>query len=232
MPRPFLRACALLLVSALLCHCRAPQPSPPPSPAALRLWHRANSRLAAATFLDRAGHPIPWRFSLRDTSGVNAQSWPDGRIQLTFGALSFAQNEAELAAVTAHEMAHIAARHGRAQTFDSAAALLASAALATLLSQSSDPTTASAAATAALFSVSLTALTARQREREFAADLASLDLLRRAHYPPSAAVHFWQRYAAARALQGLGKPHWWLPHPPDAERLRRLRLAASPAPAP
>ena len=224
----FLRG-GLLLLPALLCQCRSapPAPAPAPTPAALRQWHRAASRLAAANPSDHAGRPLHWRFSLRDSSSVNAQSWPDGRIELTSGTLAFARNEAELAAVAAHEMAHVCAHHGRAQALDSWASLLGGAALGVLLAQQNHPVPAAAAASGTVFTFSLTALTARQRQREFAADLASLDLLRRAHYSPDAAVQFWQRYAAARSRQGLGGRHWWKPHPPDAERLRRLRQAAA-----
>jgi predicted Zn-dependent protease len=54
---------------------------------------------------------LSWTFVVLDTDGVNAFAAPGGYVHVTRGALGLIQNEAELAGVLAHEIAHVAARH-------------------------------------------------------------------------------------------------------------------------
>lgn len=222
---------ALPAVLGLLCQCAAPQgPSdiPPPAPLESARWKHVTATLAAAVPTDDRDEMVAWRFSIRKAAGVNARSWPDGRVEVTSGTLTFVTNEAELAAVTAHEMAHVFSRHGRQRAMESWAVILGGAVLGTVIAaQEGDTGTALSVASGAVLTVSLTTLTARQREQEYEADRISLDLLRRAGYPLQAAVDFWERYATQRARHSLGAGGWWKAHPPDAERVRRLRELAA-----
>ena len=216
---------------AVLCQCAAPpRRMETPSfatPEAMR-WKRVTATLAAAIPADDRGQAVAWRFSVRNALGINARSWPDGRVEVTSGTLTFVKNDAELAAVTAHEMAHVFCRHGLQQAMESWAVILGGAALgAVIAAQDGETGTASGVASGTILTVSLTALTARRREQEYEADRVSLDLLRRAGYPTQAAVTFWDRYADHRAGHGLGGGGWWKAHPPDAERVRRLRKMAA-----
>jgi predicted Zn-dependent protease len=54
---------------------------------------------------------LPWTFVVLDTDGVNAFAAPGGIVHITRGALGLINNEAELAAVLAHEIGHVAHRH-------------------------------------------------------------------------------------------------------------------------
>ena len=54
----------------------------------------------------------PYRFTILNTQIVNAFALPGGFVYITRGLLSLASSEAELAGVLAHELAHVAARHG------------------------------------------------------------------------------------------------------------------------
>jgi beta-barrel assembly-enhancing protease len=54
---------------------------------------------------------LPWTFVVLDTDGVNAFAAPGGIVHITRGALGLIQNEAELAAVLAHEIGHVAHKH-------------------------------------------------------------------------------------------------------------------------
>jgi predicted Zn-dependent protease len=59
-----------------------------------------------------SGRPgLPWKFIVLDTDGVNAFASPGGFVHITKGALALAGNEAELAGVLGHEIAHIAEKH-------------------------------------------------------------------------------------------------------------------------
>lgn len=54
---------------------------------------------------------LQFRFAVIDSSLVNAYSTPGGYIFVTSGALALMKNEAELAGVLAHEIAHVCERH-------------------------------------------------------------------------------------------------------------------------
>jgi predicted Zn-dependent protease len=57
----------------------------------------------------------PYTFKVVDSSEVNAFSLPGGPVYVNMGLLELAENEDELAAVVAHEMGHVAARHATEQ---------------------------------------------------------------------------------------------------------------------
>ena len=54
---------------------------------------------------------LKWTFVVLDTDGVNAFAAPGGFVHITRGALALIQNEAELADVFAHEIAHVTQKH-------------------------------------------------------------------------------------------------------------------------
>ncbi|MBI3773467.1 MAG: M48 family metalloprotease [Gammaproteobacteria bacterium] len=54
---------------------------------------------------------LNYRFAVLDNDGVNAFSAPGGYIFVTRGALAIMEDESELAAVLAHEIAHVTERH-------------------------------------------------------------------------------------------------------------------------
>jgi beta-barrel assembly-enhancing protease len=54
---------------------------------------------------------LDWQFVVLDTEGVNAFAAPGGFIHITKGMLGLMKNEAELAGVLAHEVAHVTEKH-------------------------------------------------------------------------------------------------------------------------
>ena len=69
------------------------------------------NRVAAASDLK-----VPLRVAVLDTDEINAFGLPGGRLLVNAGLIVRAANEAELAGILAHEIAHIAARHGERLT--------------------------------------------------------------------------------------------------------------------
>ena len=55
---------------------------------------------------------VPYRFYIVDTEGVNAFALPGGHIYVNRGLIERTENVSELAGVLAHEIGHVAARHG------------------------------------------------------------------------------------------------------------------------
>ena len=63
-----------------------------------------------------AGGPnFPYTFKVVNASDINAFALPGGPIYLNRGILDNARNEGEVAGVLAHEIAHVALRHGTHQ---------------------------------------------------------------------------------------------------------------------
>lgn len=70
------------------------------------------NKLARTTKSNTKTPTIPWSiYVLQDDNSVNAFSTPGGGIYFYTGLLRFVKNEAELAGIMAHEMAHVTCRH-------------------------------------------------------------------------------------------------------------------------
>lgn len=68
--------------------------------------------LVGKTLAAHSSRPeIEFHFAVLDTAAVNAYSAPGGYVFITSGAVDAANDEAELAAVLAHEVAHVVERH-------------------------------------------------------------------------------------------------------------------------
>jgi beta-barrel assembly-enhancing protease len=73
--------------------------------------NRIGQRLAKSK---RAG-PFPYNFTLLNDKSINAFALPGGPMFVHTGLLASADNEAQIAGVLAHEMSHVALRHGTNQ---------------------------------------------------------------------------------------------------------------------
>jgi predicted Zn-dependent protease len=83
---------------------------------AARSWRNP----AAQTYVNLVGRnlarqverkDVQWRFALLDTPSVNAMAFPGGIVVVTRGLYALLSSEDELAAVLAHEIAHVNRRH-------------------------------------------------------------------------------------------------------------------------
>jgi predicted Zn-dependent protease len=155
---------------------------------------------------------LPWRFGVVVSDDLNAFALPGGVICVTTGALKAMKNEAELAAVLAHEIAHVVERHGIDQMKRAMVAQgLAIAALGT------SPQIAQAAGSIALQIV----LNGYGRDAEFEADRVGAQLAAANRYDPEALVGFLQTIAA----RGGETPGWLVPlsnHPTVQQRVQAI----------
>jgi beta-barrel assembly-enhancing protease len=68
--------------------------------------------LVGDTLASRSDRPnLPYHFAILDTNDVNAYACPGGFIFVTRGAMDMVKDEAELAAILAHEISHVTERH-------------------------------------------------------------------------------------------------------------------------
>jgi Zn-dependent protease with chaperone function len=65
--------------------------------------------------LDAHGAQFPWEFHCVNDRSINAFALPGGYVFVNRGAIEAADNEAQLAGVMAHELSHVALRHGTNQ---------------------------------------------------------------------------------------------------------------------
>ena len=156
---------------------------------------------------------LPWRFGVVVSDDLNAFALPGGIVCVTTGALKAMKNEAELATVLAHEIGHVAERHGIDQLKRAMVAQgLAIAALGT------SPEIAQAAGAIAVQIV----LNGYGREAEFEADRFGIQLASKAGYNPEALVAFLETIAA----HGGGTPGWLIPlsnHPSVQQRVQAIQ---------
>ncbi len=153
-----------------------------------------------------------------ESDEVNAFSLPGGYLYVSTGLIVDARDEAELAGVMAHEIAHVAARHAtksesRRQLFGFAALPLSSiGGLAT-------------AAISGIISVARPLSTAKfSRSAENEADLLGLQYAYATGYDPLELVHFFERYLKEEPeKKGSIFGRLFADHPMTAERISRCQ---------
>lgn len=170
---------------------------------------------------DRPG--LPYEFVVLNEGTPNAWALPGGKIAINRGLLLEMENEAELAAVIAHEIVHAAARHG-AQRVERGVMLQAGVAavgLATREHELSGLLVAGAGAGVGLISQRYS------REAELEADRYGVRYMADAGYDPEAAVTLQEKFVR---LAGNGRSNWleglFASHPPSEERVRANRKLA------
>lgn len=73
------------------------------------------NRIGQQLALEAPGYRYPYRFRLVNDAAINAFALPGGPVYLNRGIVVEADREAEVAGVLAHEIAHVALRHGTNQ---------------------------------------------------------------------------------------------------------------------
>ncbi|MFN0264812.1 M48 family metalloprotease [Tepidamorphus sp. 3E244] len=129
-----------------------------------------------------ASGPNGYKVTLLNSPSINAFSLPGGYIYVTRGLLALANNEAELAAVIAHEMAHIDSRHGLQRQRQAVSATAVGKVIADM---SRGPGSGDEGAD---FARSQVAQFSRQQELE--ADAVGIRIMAKAGYDPRAAAQF------------------------------------------
>jgi predicted Zn-dependent protease len=162
-----------------------------------------------------------WEFNLIEDASVNAWAMPGGKVVVYTGLLPLAQNDAGLAVVMGHEIAHVIARHGAERMTQGLIVELGGAALSSALNKYP-------AQTKDLFTKSygigtqVGVLLPYSRVQETEADRLGLIFMAMAGYNPNEAVDFWQRMAASK--QGQAQPLEILStHPADTTRINNIK---------
>ncbi|MUG91433.1 M48 family metalloprotease [Scytonema sp. UIC 10036] len=149
---------------------------------------------------------IPYTFQVVQDDSINAFATAGGYVYVTTGLLRAADNEAQLAAVLAHEIGHIASRHSIEQMRQTA--ITRGLANAAGLDRS----------TAVQLGVELALQRPRSRKDEYEADRRGIQTLARAGYDPRAMIAFLQK------LRNQPTPPTFLStHPAPDDRIAALK---------
>ncbi len=169
-----------------------------------------------------------WEYNLVQSPQVNAWCMPGGKIVVYSGILPITQNEAGLATVIGHEVAHAIAEHGRERMSEG---LLASGLISAGQAYTGSRAQSERSTSGALLmqAVGATLPIAYQvgralphgRAQESEADHLGLIFMAIAGYNPQESTDFWQRMA--KASGGKSQPEFLSSHPSDQRRINDLK---------
>lgn len=171
---------------------------------------------------------LEWTFTVIDAPDLNAFALPGGFIYVNRGLLAYLENEAQLAGVIGHEIAHVTARHhARRKSAGVTSKVLSTSAL--IFTGSRDVYAASSMYGAEIIS-------GFGRDMELEADGYGAEYMHRAGYPPEALLdvvgvlknqELFQRAKARSTGQPVGTYHGvYATHPRNDKRLQAVIQAA------
>jgi len=159
-----------------------------------------------------------WTFNVVDENTVNAWCMPGGKVVVYTGLLPVTQDEASLAVVMGHEIAHAIARHGSERMSDAMLIQMGGMALGTAMQQK--PQLTQAIFQQAFGVGSQLGQLKFSRNHETEADKMGLVFAAMGGYNPEVAVSFWERMAQAG---GQKPPELLSTHPSDETRIKNLK---------
>jgi predicted Zn-dependent protease len=162
---------------------------------------------------------VPFTIKVIDSDVVNAFALPGGFFYVNSGLILHADEEAELAGVMAHEIAHVCARHGTKQATKGEIAQLAMIPAMIFIPY----TWAGYAIYQGMnFMIPLTFLKfTRDEERQ--ADFLGLQYMYKAGYDPNAFVSFFEKVEAIEKKQPGTIPKIFSDHPPTPDRVESIQ---------
>jgi len=161
-----------------------------------------------------------WEFNLVQDNQVNAWCMPGGKIVVYEGLLPVTQDEASLAIVLGHEIAHAVARHSAERLSNAYKEQYGSAALSAILSGVGVSSGWQQIIELGKQYGGALLTSGFSRKQESEADHIGLIFAAMAGYDPEVAVGFWQRMSSAT---GGGSNSLFADHPSDATRIQQIQ---------
>lgn len=162
-----------------------------------------------------------WEFVVIEDESVNAFALPGGKVAFNTGIMPVCKDEAGIAAVMGHEVAHALARHGSERMSQQQALSIGGVALMAAISGRS-PVVREGVMQAYGLGSQVGVLLPYSRKHELEADRIGMILMAKAGYDPRQAVAFWERMLARK--EGAPSPPPFLStHPSDRKRVEELK---------
>ncbi len=163
-----------------------------------------------------------WEFNLIESEEKNAWAMPGGKVVVYEGILQITKDEAGLAVVVGHEIAHAIAKHGNERMSQGLIAQMGGMALSKALEEKPGKTRQlwmTVFGVGAQYGVMLPF----SRLQESEADHLGLVFMAIAGYDPNEAVEVWKRMAQMK--DGQTPPEFLSTHPSDETRIRKIKEA-------
>src|SRR5690606_5946279 len=160
-----------------------------------------------------------WEYKLVDSKEVNAWCMPGGKIVFYTGILPICKDDAGIAAVMGHEVAHALANHGQ-QRMSAGLVQQLGAVGAQVAVGNKDPQTQALVMQAYGVGSQVGGMLPFSRSHESEADMIGLTLMAIAGYNPENAVALWQRMSAMSS--GQAPPEILSTHPSNETRIQKL----------
>ena len=161
-----------------------------------------------------------WEFNLIESEEKNAWAMPGGKVVVYEGILPITKNEAGLAVVMGHEIAHAIAKHGNERMSQGLIAQMGGMALSKALEEQPGKTRQlwmTVFGVGTQFGVMLPF----SRLQETEADHLGLIFMAIAGYDPDEAVEVWKRMAQMK--EGQTPPKFLSTHPTNETRIRKIK---------
>ncbi len=162
---------------------------------------------------------LKWEFNLVKDTTVNAFCMPGGKVVFYEGILPMTLNEAGMAVVMGHEIAHAVAKHSN-ERLSQQLLLQYGGALTDVLLSNKSQATRIGINTLYGIGAQVGVMLPYSRKHEYEADRLGLIFMAMAGYDPNQAIEFWQRMAA----NGSGSVvEFMSTHPTDAKRIAKMK---------
>ena len=175
------------------------------------------NKLGRSLAAHATGEKYPYQFKAVNDRAINAFALPGGFLYINRGVIEAADNEAQLAGVMAHEIAHVALRHGTNQASKAYVAQVPLAILGGALGSNS--TGAVLAQLGAGFATN-SLLLKYSRTAESQADMLGTQILYDSGYDPRAMAQFFDKIQAQST--GGRMPAFFSSHPNPENRMERV----------
>ncbi len=163
-----------------------------------------------------------WEFNLIDEDIVNAWAMPGGKVAFYTGIMPICRDDAGVAVVMGHEVAHAIAKHGQERMNQGMLQNFGAIGLSVAL-QNKPAATQNIANQAFGIGTTVLGVLPFSRLHESEADELGLTFMAIAGYDPREAPAFWERMAASSG--GGGQPEFLSTHPSHETRISRLNAA-------
>ncbi|PKP01841.1 MAG: peptidase M48 [Bacteroidetes bacterium HGW-Bacteroidetes-9] len=200
-------------------------PPLPPSDQNVVLVRKVGARISEAVEkylndnkMSKKAASYKWEFNVVASPDVNAWCLPGGKVVVFTGIMPYSKDEAGLAVIMGHEIAHAVANHGGERMSQQMAVVLGGVSLEIALQQQPSQTQD-------LFNLaygvgSTLGTLAYSRTHEYEADKLGMVFMAMAGYDPERAVTFWEDMAA---IPGVAPPEFLSTHPNNQNRIKAIR---------
>ena len=182
-------------------------------------YNQALARVGAAIKNVAPANDFAWEFLVFEDTTANAFCLPGGKVAVYSGIFPYIANDAELACVVSHEIAHAIARHSGERLSWGALQAAGEEALST-----------KSEAVRAVYGLGteIGVMLPFSRTQESEADYLGLKMMAEAGYDPAAALTFWKKFGTD---SGSRIADWLSTHPGGSVRVADLEKHMSEAQA-